>query len=82
MTKTYEDYINERKIRLKELSKYSKQELLSMFVRHVKIHSLSLRDSKEDLKYALLDAELPVPKKVIQAHREMEEQNIPGYIKI
>jgi len=76
--KTYEDYIKERKIKLKELSKLSKEELLNLVNRNYRVHGLSKKSSKEDLIYTALDITHGIPKHIIKQHRlnlEIEAAN-------
>jgi hypothetical protein len=74
MTKTYEDYMAERRIRLKELSKWSKEQLLNFVNRNYRVHGLTIKSSKEDLKYAALDVTNSIPRHVSKKQTELEQE--------
>jgi len=52
-----QERIEARKQRAKELRGKSKEELLQMYSRLQRIHGLTTKDSKQDIIWALIDAE-------------------------
>lgn len=49
--------VEARQQRAKELKGKSKEELLQMYSRLQRVHGLTTRDSKQDIIWALIDAE-------------------------
>lgn len=49
--------IEARKQRAKELKGKSKEELLQIFTRLQRVHALTLKNSKQDIIWAIIDAE-------------------------
>lgn len=52
-----QERIEARKQRAKELRGKSKEELLQIYSRLQRVHGLTLKDSKQDIIWAIIDAE-------------------------